>query len=176
MFTSLSICATTFLLAVGLHNFENIPPQLFLQSITFIHFMNAGNLILSLFIFHRLSHILIVLGPRWIWKALELQGENVEDILWRKQCAVNCVNTPGALWLSSIYGTSRPRRETREDHHENIFIFGSIAKSFCMILLFGELFSLFFGRWVFLVVRKFDHRPKWGSYISILAAAPPFNL
>ena len=64
MFTSLSICATTFLLAVGLHNFENIPPQLFLQSITFIHFMNAGNLILSLFILHQLSHILIVLRPR----------------------------------------------------------------------------------------------------------------
>ena len=45
--TSLSICATTFSLVVGLHNFENIPPKLFLQSKTFIHFMNAGNMIIS---------------------------------------------------------------------------------------------------------------------------------
>ena len=151
-----------FFLVVGLHNFENIPPQLFLQSKTFIHFMNAGNLILSPFIFHRLSHIDCLGTQMNLERPGIAVGKNVEDILWGKQCAVNCVNTLGALWLSSIYGTSRPRRETREDHHEEIFIyFGGYSSKFLFDVTFWrEKILLSFGWWLFLVVRKFDHRPK----------------
>ena len=109
-----------YLYVEGLHNFEDIPPQLVLQSETFIHFMNAGNIIVSL------SYQAFVhwsMDRYQFGKVENCRRKNLEYILWRKQCAVNCVNTLGALWLPSIYGTSRPRRETREDHHEDIFIF-----------------------------------------------------
>ena len=56
------------------------------------------------------------------------------------QCAVNCVNTPGALWLSSIYGASRPRRETRENHRTKKYILRDYA--LIVFSFFGHFLSL----------------------------------
>ena len=133
-FTSLSICATTFLHVEGLHNFEHIPPQLFLQSETFIHFMNAGNIIVSY------QDLYIGLWIDINLERLRIAGEKIWNIFCGANSALSTVSTPwGLCGFPRFMGLRAPgERPGKTIMKRFLFILGGILQSFCLMLLFGE--------------------------------------